>query len=447
MPLILASGMLLAGCARESVTLADVSERLDARSGFSLNEKSDPEDFVVPPSVDLSSGVGERDAILLALWNNGAFQETLNDLGIAKADLLRAVIPPNPQLSMFFPIGPKQLEFTIRYPLETLWLRPRRIEIAELELERVAENLVQNGLNVIRDVKIAMADFRLARENARIASQSADLLARSAGLARARFLAGDASELEVATLSNDALRAREEARLLEYEITVARERLRLLTGLSFREVKFIEPESYAPPRLSRSLDQLVQDALASRPDLRAAEIAIAVSGRNAGLAETEIYALTGMFDSNNPGRLHTFEAGPGVELQIPIFDRNQAGIARAGAQLRRSASRYVAARNQIAMEVREAFARYRQAEQGIYVWREKMMRPLRKTVDQANKAYAAGETSLLPVLDATWNLVQARRREAESVAGLRRAIAELERSLGGRLDLIPTNKPGEISKK
>ncbi len=400
---------------------------------------------MLPPGVDLAAGVGEREAIILALWNNAAFQETLSELGLSRADLLRAEIPPNPRLVAFFPLGPKQLEFTILYPLETLWLRPQRINIAELELERVAESLVQNGLNVIRDVKIAMADLRLAMENASIDRKSADLLAKSAALANARFLAGDASELDVATLNNDALRAREEALLLEYEIPVAEERLRLLTGLSFREVKFIEPESYEPPRLSRHVDQLVQDALASRPDLRAAEIAVEVAGEIAGLAEIEIYTLTGMFDANSIGSRNMFESGPGTELPIPIFDRNQAGIARANTQLQRAAIRYVAVRNQIALEVRQAFARYQQARQGIHVWREKMMKPLLKTIDQANKAYGAGETSLLPVLDANWNLFIARRREAESVAGLRRAIAELERSLGGRLDLIPAKKRGEIS--
>ncbi|MCI0734155.1 MAG: TolC family protein, partial [Methylococcaceae bacterium] len=190
---------------------------------------------------------------------------------------------------------------------------------------------------------------------------------------------------------------------------------------------------------------LVQDALASRPDLRAAEIAVEVAGEIAGLAEIEIYTLTGMFDANSIGSRNMFESGPGTELPIPIFDRNQAGIARANTQLQRAAIRYVAVRNQIALEVRQAFARYQQARQGIHVWREKMMKPLLKTIDQANKAYGAGETSLLPVLDANWNLFIARRREAESVAGLRRAIAELERSLGGRLDLIPAKKRGEIS--
>ena len=431
-------GLLLSGCGGKSVTLDQVSESVNARSGYQLTEKTEPKSLSLPPGIDLERGISEDDAIKLALWNNAVFQETLTDLGVANADLLRAEILPNPNLSLFFPLGPKQLEFTIRYPLETLWLRPQRIDIAELELERVAQNLVQNGLDVIRDVKLAIAELQLAQMRAKIAAQSADVLARSAALADARYRAGEVSELDVATAANDALRAKLEASLLVYEITVVHESLRRLTGLAFSDVNFILPESYQPPELSRTVAQLLDDALAGRPDLRAAEIAIEVAGENAGLAESEIYTLTGMFDSNSKGSENMFEAGPGAEFPIPIFDRNQAGIARSKAQLQKAGHRYAALRDQVAMEVRQAFARYQQAEQNIKAWRNQMKVPLEMTVDQANKAYAAGETSMLPVLDATWNLFDAKRREAESVAALRRAVAELERSLGGRLDLVST---------
>jgi len=405
-----------------------------------LTEKTEPKTLKLPTGIDLAKGITEDDAIRLALWNNAVFQETLTDLGLANANLLRAEILPNPNLSLFFPLGPKQLEFTIRYPLESLWLRPQRIDIAELELERVTKNLVQNGLDVIRDVKLAFAELQLAQMRANIADQSADVLAQSAALADARYRAGEVSELDVATATNTALQAKLEASLLVYEITVTHESLRRLTGLAFSEVKFIQPDSYYPPVLSRTVAQLLEDALAGRPDLRAAEIAIEVAGENAGLAESEIYTLTGMFDSNSKGSENMFEVGPGAELPIPIFDRNQAGIARSKTQLQRAGHRYAALRDQIAMEVRQAFARYLQAKQSILAWRDEMKKPLERTVEQANKAYAAGETSMLPVLDATWNLFEAKRREAESIAALRRAVAELERSLGGRLDLILVQK-------
>ncbi len=427
--------LLVSGCADTPLAVSEVSERLNDRTGYQFEQKSDPKILSLPPGIDLEAGVTETDAVRLALWNNAGFRETLTDLGLAQADLIRAETLPNPNLATFLPLGPKQLEFTIRYPLEALWLRPKRIDAAELELERVSDSLVQNGLDVIRDVKVAMADLRLAKQRLQIAGELADVLKQSAMLADAQFRAGDVSELDVATVTNDAVRATVEASLLDYDVTVVHERMRLLTGLGFHAVKFVEPQTYTPPTVIRCVEQLLQDALAARPDLRAAEIAIEVAGKNAGLAESEIYTLTGLFDANSIGSENMFESGPGFELPIPIFDRNQAGIARAKTQLERASRRYVTIRDQIAMEIRQSYARYRQAKTGLQGWRDRLMRPLEKTMQQATKAYSSGETSLLPVLEATRNLVDAKRREAESIAGLRQAIAELERSLGGRLDL------------
>jgi hypothetical protein len=56
------------------------------------------------------------EAVAVALWNNAAFQASLNDLGFARADLAEAGLLANPVLSLLLPVGPKQLEATLRWP-------------------------------------------------------------------------------------------------------------------------------------------------------------------------------------------------------------------------------------------------------------------------------------------------------------------------------------------
>jgi cobalt-zinc-cadmium efflux system outer membrane protein len=58
---------------------------------------------------------------------------------------------------------------------------------------------------------------------------------------------------------------------------------------------------------------------------------------------------------------------------------------------------------------------------------------LEDVVALAERAYQAGETSLVQVLDASRQLLDARVREAQAATDLRRARAELERSVGRRL--------------
>ena len=88
------------------------------------------------------------EAVAIALWNNAAFQVSVSQLGFARADLVDAGMIANPVLSLLFPVGPKQLEATLRWPVEVLWERPRRVAAAQLSLDAAAEGLVQSGLDL-----------------------------------------------------------------------------------------------------------------------------------------------------------------------------------------------------------------------------------------------------------------------------------------------------------
>ena len=58
---------------------------------------------------------------------------------------------------------------------------------------------------------------------------------------------------------------------------------------------------------------------------------------------------------------------------------------------------------------------------------------LETAVKQAEKSFQNGDTNLLLMLEASRRLVEAQIRTAEVTADLRRARAELERSVGRRL--------------
>src|SRR6202007_3196089 len=97
-------------------------------------------------------------------WNKSTFLETLAELGFARSALVQAGLLSNPVFSILFPLGPKQLEFALKLPLEAVWLRPKRVAAAQFDAEQVAERLVQSGLDVVRDAKLKWAELRLARE-------------------------------------------------------------------------------------------------------------------------------------------------------------------------------------------------------------------------------------------------------------------------------------------
>ena len=386
-----------------------------------------------PGTTSIDGPLSDDEAVSIALANNHGFQELLSDLDISEAERIQASQLTNPTLAVLFPLGPKQLEFSSKFPVEALWLRPEREAAAKLNTDAVIHRLEQDGLNLSRDVKIACTDLRLAERRVELTKADAELLERLAKLADARLQAGDISELELNSAEADSLRGRIDRERAHGDVTAAREKLRNLLGLSLSESAAALSLSPAPQLkpLREDDDALVQRALAARPDLRAAEVAIESEGRRVGLAKKEIWALTAVFDAN--GDASNFEAGPGLELALPIFHQNQGARALADARFRKATHRYAALRDQIAMEVRQASARYRQATKNHQSLRDELLPALEQGIEQAERAWSGGEVPYLFVLEASRRVQEGRAREVEAEATSQQAAAELERSLGSPL--------------
>ncbi len=419
----------LCGCQLPPKDHSRVSAALEQRSGKSVGDAPAGK-FILPPGVSLSSGLTEESAVTIALWNNAAFQETLADLGISRADLVQAGMLPNPTLSMLVPWGAKGLELTAKYPLETLWLRPKRVANAEASYEQTVQRLTQAGLDLIRDVKLAFADLTLAQERERAAGQTVTLAENISKLSKARLDAGDASELEEGVARVDALQAGELLARARHDERIASERLRALLGMGQQPF----PQTVVPPatvRVGSDMTGFVTNALAARPDLRAAEIAVESSGKRIGLARLEAFTLAAGVNAKDVNK--EFLAGPTVDLAVPVVNQNQGGIALAKANFEKAARHYYAVRDRIVLEVREAHTRAAQAQESFDNWQQRIVPPLEEAVRQSQKAYEVGDASLLLTLESSRRLEDARAKAATARAELHRAAAELERSLGGRL--------------
>lgn len=151
----------------------------------------------MPAGVLLQDGVSENEAIASALWNRAAFQADIAALGFSRADVVEAGLLRNPILSLHFPLGPKQFEATFNWPIEAIWQRPRRIAAAQLDAAKVGESLVENGLNVVREVRLAHADAVRAQERLALARDQLMIRRQILTITDARLRAGDISEIEL----------------------------------------------------------------------------------------------------------------------------------------------------------------------------------------------------------------------------------------------------------
>jgi cobalt-zinc-cadmium efflux system outer membrane protein len=415
-----------------------VSSDLESRTCYALGPAPGPCQVCLPPGVDFEDGLSEDEAVVIALWNNGAYQELLAELGITGAEIIEAAQLTNPRLWTVFPVGVKQLEFTLYVPLEAIWLRPRRLAAAKLKSHETANRLVQDGLDLIRDVRVAYADLTLAQDRLQVAKEGVRLNGRIAELALARVSAGSASELDASTARIDQLREKQKAAALEHEVELARQHLRYLLGVESSEIRVDPIESSAMGELTDDVEALVDQALAVRPDLQAAESAYEAAEQRVVVARREVLQISAILPDANSRGEKGFEAGPGLDLTIPIFHQNQGAIARAEAEVDKADRHYTTLCDTIALEVRQAYTRYFQAREALQTWDDEIVPSVEEAIARAEKAYLGGGTSLLLMLETSRQLLDSQVQRAEAAAARRRAAAQLERSVGWRVFETPT---------
>jgi outer membrane protein TolC len=363
------------------------------------------------------------------LWNNAQLRVDMGSLGIAEADLIDAGLLRNPRLDVLIPMGAKPFELLFNLPMETLIQRPRRIAASQAAYDQLAEGLIQNGLNTIRDARLAHVDVVQAQARADVAERAANLRSRISAITDARLKAGDISELDTVQARAEAGSAQEQFARFRHDLALAEERLRLILGLSLArpDIKVLaSPPPSDPPPL---LESLIERALASRPDLRAIELAIAAATKRARWERSRLLWLSAQLSSKEVGT-NGLLTGPGISAELPVFHRNQGLIARAEADAEVATRQYLAAKQRIAFEVAEARQQLLQAQDALSRTREQILGPLQRGAALAEEQYKNGDVAFLFVLEQTRALIDAELGVVGFEAAVRRAQAQLERSVG-----------------
>lgn len=449
------------GLAQAKTQSADVSKEVERRTGHPLHPETKPTAtksaaLTMPEGVSLDDGVTEDEAVAIALWNNPALQAEMTALGLARADVIQAGLLANPQLTMIFPFSFRILEAVANWPIEAIWQRPRRVAAAKLEQERVAETLVLRALDLVRDVRLAYAEYMAAQTRAGIAEEITRERREIALIINARLRAGDISELETNAAVTDARLIEERAARFAQDAALASERLRGLLGFGDDDVRLtlIVPSPRLAPAVSQiigvrsvtarideltpasteseTLNELIKQALDARPELKAGELAIEAAGARAKWERSRIINVTAIAKEYGRGT-NGFEQGPGLLIDLPIFNRNQGNISRAEADIERAAKQLIAARQRVVSEVREAYTQLAQAREAHRLWRTRVLPPLEQDIHLAETAYRSGDVAYLFVLETARRYSDERLREADYQVAAARALAQLERSVGRRL--------------
>jgi cobalt-zinc-cadmium efflux system outer membrane protein len=387
-----------------------------------------------PPGLTFTGRISQEDAVAIALWNSSALQAALKDLGLAQADLIDAGLLRNPAFQTLLPVAGKPFEFVLQWPVEILWQRPRRLALARANLSQVGQTLIQAGLDVARDARLAHAELALAERRGEAASEALRLRRRIAELTQKRLDVGDVSAFEANQARVDLNLMQETAQRFARDADAARERLRMTIGLRGTTDRLSTTEVSADAQAPSEMDALLMTAMESRPDLRAAELAVETAMRNARWEKSRVYAaVTPLLSIKETGSPTKARTGPGLQAELPILNRNQGRVKRADVEVERAALLYLVARDRVEAEVREARVQLVQALESLEYLQSQVRPPVEEAIRLAEKAYAGGDVPFLSVLEAGRQVYDLELREADAAASIQRARARLEHGIGRKL--------------
>lgn len=413
---------------------SSVGRALEHQTGFSMPASSPIQQVVYPEGVSLDNQLDVNQLALLALWNNANFKAVLVDIQLAQADLVQAGLLPNPELMYSFATGNKVYKYALELPIEAIWLRPIKLNIAQAEAERVNRVLQQAGLDLIRDVRQAAVELSTLRAQAAMQQHSNELRQEIATLTGKRLQHGDIAETEVLVTEVDASRASQEAQRLHYETQVAEQKLLLLLGLpgGTASLKLSEIQLPACEVQQQDVESVIQTALRERPDAAAAQFNVAAAEGKDQLSQYSWLRVLGIADATS-GQRRGHELSPAFKFTLPLFNWNQGNRNRASADIEKAQRLQHSLAQQIDSEIRQQFSRLAQSCDMLSAVNQKLQPQAQQAETLALAALDKGDISYLQMLESKKQLIDVALQQAALEATLYKTWAELDRSSGHQL--------------
>lgn len=382
----------------------------------------------------IEGGLELHEAVELALLNNPAFRAAFRAIGMAKADRVQAGLLTNPSLAVAVRLptsgGPVDLEGNLLGSLIDVWQIPARTDAAESALKQRVLEVAHRAVTLAGTVRAAYIEAVTAERLREIAEENRSTAARLLELAEERVAAMATTAIEASLarleLSSTELRLRD----AQLAVMEARRDLATLLGLGAwpPETQLTSTLPNEDPALPTS-ERLNELALTHRLDVRAAREAVeeasAELDRQRGLLARRLGV--GMAAERGEG---SWAVGPSLQLELPLFDQNQAQIAKASAHLAQREGVLSAVRLTARDEVETALSRVVASWDVVGLYAEQILPESQDALDIGRDAYQLGRTTIVPVLEAQRRLLEARHRYIERLRQAAVAQSELERATG-----------------
>jgi cobalt-zinc-cadmium efflux system outer membrane protein len=413
-------------------------------SGSAVNDMAAALRAVVAPAVekpDLPERLTREDALEYALRNHPRLRRARLLVSAGAADVVQARLRPNPTVGIGYrdEFDMKEVvELSFGVEVELGGKRRARADAAQARAATARTELIEDAAAIRAEVASAFADLAYAAEAAELVERLADVAEESLRLVASLHESGRAAETELLVARGSTAVARAEAAKARAALAAAERGALLSAGIS--------PGDDAPKTIPPTPQELkIMEAARAFDDLatlaRTWSPALLTARLQRALAEAErVVALEGRrpdLSWTAGGGGVNVDAGGGhgqifgrVEMELPIFDRNQGAIVAADARARAAE----AATDSRVIEIASAVSRLLAEVEGLRAETEALERTAvpsaEKALEFASGELKAGRISRLDCLEVESKLLALKLRLAKARRALGLAAISIERVAG-----------------
>jgi outer membrane protein, heavy metal efflux system len=384
------------------------------------------------------------DAVERARLSHPLIVAAKQRVAIAEAERMESGLKPNPSLTVSgenFPLGPapKGFEFgsgtdwfaVYTQTFETGGKRNLRVLLAENNLEVAQGEASAVERRVVFEVKVAYQRVASAQLRVEFLRENHASLSQLAGLNEVRVKEGYIAE-------GDLIKARLEAQRAEFQMRKAgleyeRSRIELLRAMgasSFEEgeqsFEIAEELNFQPVSINTTL---LREAAMRLPQVQAAqsrmERAESLLRLEQARVRPDITASIGYKRNGPDNALYAAVSAP-----LPLYNRNQAQVARAQAEVESARAELQYAQNTVQAELAAARRAVELNQKQVESLRAEFLSLADESRSVSLAAYREGAVDLLVLLDAQRVRSQAQELYFQAIYDYQLAIHELERAAG-----------------
>ena len=374
-------------------------------------------DLVSNLYLDMQNGMTADQAVALSFENNGELQASRKEVEAARALVKQAGLRANPKLTAS---GAKQINGAdnnqmaeVMLPLELGGRRAARILVAQRELEAREFELANKERLLASDVRLKFGEALAAIKKLEITEMTLAAAKQGYELVAARVTEGKIAPLEQNVFLVEVNRLQSMRETAEGKVEAAMFELRNMIGMKPEETLRLRGNFDDLITAQPSLADATERALVERPDLQGARSVEKLATARVEMAKSEgridasvkagyqrmnsSFPVSG-FDDHGILRpvqdvFHFFTFG--VEIDLPVFNRNQGAVEAATFDQQAATRRTEFGELTIRREVATAFARYNRAARSLSIFQNGVRDQAQANLQVIWQTYELGASSLL----------------------------------------------------